>query len=153
MWSPPLFKNMINLFSTQKPEQGLKKRPHRSVRAWLTPHLRLGFLAERQACAYLQKRGVTIIERNYWTPEGEIDLIARDRQKTIFIEVKFRSSSRFAPPEASVDRKKRQTIKHVACEYIRKKNLDSNACRYDIITLVRSSLWEKTNIRWLKDAF
>jgi len=150
MWYPPLLKTILGLFSASGQR---KSPPKKSLRFWRLAHFRKGFLAERRACLFLQSHGLTIVERNYWTARGEIDLIVRDRHETVFIEVKFRSSDKLAPPESAVDRHKQKNIRTVAREYIRHKNLDPASCRFDIIAITHGSFWKKPDIRWLKDAF
>ena len=58
-----------------------------------------GSAHERQAAAYLEERGLKILEYNYRTARGEIDLIARDRDMLVFVEVKYRRDSRMGYPE------------------------------------------------------
>lgn len=148
MWHPSLLKRLISLFSNQK-----RSVSRKTLKFWKTPHLRKGYLAERKACSYLQARGLTIIERNFKTSKGEIDLIARDRDVLVFIEVKFRSSVVFAAPEDAVDKRKRQTIKSVANSYLSSVFPSPIDYRFDIIAITKTSRFKPAQVRWLQNAF
>lgn len=66
----------------------------------------------------LEKHGYQIIEKNYWCPFGEIDLIALQDVWIVFIEVKYRKNENIGRPEQAVGRKKQQTIKKTANWYL-----------------------------------
>ena len=74
----------------------------------------LGKAYEEKAAAFLESRGYEILERNFSSPGGEIDLIARDGQYLVFVEVKLRKSDRFAAAAEYVDRRKQERIKSTA---------------------------------------
>jgi putative endonuclease len=96
----------------------------------------IGRYGEGLATTWLKKKGYTIIARNYRKPFGEVDIIARDRDCLVFIEVKTRRSRQFGTPAEAVTFKKQQQISKVAGEYLsRTGNLD-NQCRFDIISIV-----------------
>lgn len=71
---------------------------------------RIGAYYEEQAAQYLQSKGYSIIKRNYKTPYGEIDLIAKKPDLLVFCEVKFRSSDRYGTGLEAVTVKKQQRI-------------------------------------------
>lgn len=73
-----------------------------------------GSEGESFAADYLIKNGYRILERNFRTPLGEIDIIARDGETLVFIEVKARSNARFGPPQLAVDHRKQVKISRVA---------------------------------------
>jgi len=77
-----------------------------------------GKVAERQAALYLASRGYTLLVSNYHTRRGEIDLIARDGDCLVFVEVKSRSSDRFGTPEEAITPKKRQRLRWAARHYL-----------------------------------
>lgn len=79
----------------------------------------IGRDAEDFACSFLQAQGYTIIERNWRTRLGEIDIIAEKQGALVFIEVKFRSSDRFGAPEEAVDRSKLRRLERLATAYMR----------------------------------
>lgn len=74
----------------------------------------LGRLGEQKAGEYLQKQGYQILERNFRTGWGEIDIIARDNQFLVFVEVKTRLSKKFGIPEEAITPVKLATIKKMA---------------------------------------
>lgn len=81
----------------------------------------LGSKGEDLAVRFLKRKGYRIIERNYKTPIGEIDIIAQDGGTLVFIEVKTRTSASFGYPFEAVDRKKRQKLKNLALLYLKKR--------------------------------
>ena len=84
----------------------------------MRPQQRVGRWGEQAAADYLEKRGYLILARNFRTAHGEIDLIARQDNILVFVEVKARSSNRYGYPEYSVSPKKRQHLLSAAQEYI-----------------------------------
>lgn len=108
----------------------------------------VGMCAEERAAVFLRARGMQILARNYRCRQGEIDLIARDGRYLVFVEVKYRSSSRCADPLSAVNRAKQRKICRVA-DYFRftQKVPDDVPVRYDVIGI----LGEKT--AWIPDAF
>ena len=79
---------------------------------------RVGRWGEQAAAEYLEKQGYTILARNFRTEHGEVDIIARQENVLVFVEVKARSSNRYGYPEHSVTPKKRMHILSAAEKYI-----------------------------------
>ncbi|WP_326491622.1 YraN family protein [Desulfolithobacter dissulfuricans] len=98
-------------------------------------NLPTGRQGESLAAAYLEKNGYTIICRNYRRRFGEIDIIARHRGFTVFIEVKTRRSGRFGGPLVAVDRRKQQQIYRVAEEYLASHGLQETPARFDVVSV------------------
>ncbi len=96
------------------------------------PRHALGRRGEEEGARYLRKRGYEIIARNVRTRLGEIDLIARHRGVLVFVEVKTRSSGNFAPPELSVDERKRRKLSVLAQAYLVGLG-ETVDCRFDIL--------------------
>lgn len=94
----------------------------------------LGQWGEDRAAAYLQDKGWTIQERNLSTPVGECDLLARDDDQLVFVEVKTRSGSRFGSPEEAVSRQKRHQLRRVA-RYVLATLEDPVSCRFDVVAI------------------
>jgi len=94
-----------------------------------------GAEGEAFAADYLVKNGYRILERNYRTSLGEIDIIARDGETLVFIEVKARSNARFGPPQLSVDHRKQLKITRVALAYLSQKKGPPDLCRFDVLAL------------------
>ncbi len=107
----------------------------------------VGKKGEKAAELFLRKRGYKIIERNFRTPFGELDLIVRDDNVLIFVEVKTRSSEKFGLPEDAITYKKRLHIVRSAFFYLKKYGLMDCLYRFDIITVMPSG------IRHYKNAF
>jgi uncharacterized protein (TIGR00252 family) len=93
----------------------------------------LGETGEDLAATTLKKQGYKILERNYRTPLGEIDLIARHRGALVFIEVKTRTSNRFGPGQDAVHHGKQARLKKLADYYLKQKRLGEVAVRFDVV--------------------
>lgn len=109
---------------------------------------KIGNLYERKAAEYLEKQGLTILERNYRCRQGEIDLIAQDKGYLVFVEVKYRSGKSAGDSLEAVDQRKQKVISEVARYYLAVKCHSSEIpCRFDVIGIdgERSS--------WIKNAF
>lgn len=105
-----------------------------------------GKYGESLACAYLQKHGLKLLEKNFRTPIGEIDLIMLEQETIVFVEVKYRSSLRFGNPLESVDLRKQRKIKQVSYYYL-SRFTHWPACRFDVLGIIG------TEIYWVKGAF
>ncbi|MEW5008430.1 MAG: YraN family protein [Cycloclasticus sp.] len=113
-------------------------------------HNQLGQEAEDLALGYLQQQGLTLIERNYRSRYGEIDLIMRDQQHIVFVEVRFRSSQRYGGALSSVDIHKQRKLIKCAQQYI--ANTPSRlGFRFDVLAISPSS--QQHDIQWLTNAF
>jgi len=96
---------------------------------------RLGAQGERIATAHLEARGFSIEARNYRTRFGEVDLVARDGEETVFVEVKTRRSRAFGPPEESVTPRKRARIVRAASQYLAERGLAEQPWRVDVVAI------------------
>ncbi len=95
-----------------------------------------GTRGEIIATNYLINKGYTIIERNYKNKIGEIDIIAKQGQTTVFVEVKTRLSRGFGDPLEAVNYKKQQKIRNVASVYLMKMKKLNTPCRFDVIAVL-----------------
>jgi len=112
---------------------------------------RTGQRGEDFAVRFLNKKGYRVIERNYRCIFGEIDLIARDKDEIVFVEVKSRRSKDFGAPEAAVDTRKQKKISRIAMNYLQEEGLyDSNA-RFDVVAI--HFLPEGERVEIIKNAF
>lgn len=101
---------------------------------------KIGSKYEQMAKEYLETKGYLVVCTNYRCQIGEIDIIAKNEDYIIFVEVKYRSKSTFGYPREAVNYKKQQKIKAVA-KYFLKSQLHSYAnCRFDIIEILGISL-------------
>ncbi len=114
--------------------------------------LALGQWGEDQAAAYLSRQGLKILVRNYRTPVGEIDIIARDRKMLVFVEVKTRRSSSFGLPQEAVGLRKQQQIIRTANWYLKQEKIGKMQPRFDVIAILCQSDG-MAKIEHLPDAF
>lgn len=98
-----------------------------------------GRQGEEIAEKYLCQKGYEIIERNFRSQQGEIDLIARDKDFFVFVEVKNYSFRCHGSPLGAVRKSKRQSIIHAAETYLYKKNIKNTFCRFDVVSIYRRS--------------
>jgi len=95
----------------------------------------LGQEGEERAAKFLIEQGYRILERNYRTKSGEIDLIALHRDEVVFVEVKTRTSDAFGAPELAVNPRKQGRMVKAALRYITYKKLHQVPCRFDVVTV------------------
>lgn len=109
---------------------------------------RIGKEYEEKASKYLEGMGYTIIDRNFQCHGGEIDIVAREKEYLVFIEVKFRKTDKMGGPWESVDTRKQRVISKVAEYYIYRHGHSFDASyRFDVVLI----LGEK--IKLIKNAF
>ncbi len=110
-----------------------------------------GQQGEEMASDFLKKRGYKIIKRNYRTVFGELDIIAKDGETLVFVEVKMRSQDRFGAPQYSVDLKKQARVGRVALAYLSCNKTDSCACRFDVVSIVKNL--QGVHVELIQNAF
>mgnify|MGYP003588787317 CR=1 FL=1 len=113
--------------------------------------IRTGRRGEDLAAGYLESAGYRIVERNYRCPFGEMDLVARDGETIVFVEVKSRRSDRFGPPQASVGPKKQKKMSQIALHYLEQKQLHSREARFDVIAVSLLPAGERVEL--IRNAF
>ncbi len=113
---------------------------------------RLGDEGEQIAYDHLLSLGWQMIERNFHSSQGEVDIIAKDGQFLVFVEVKNYSFASFGTPVGAVRAAKKKSIIHAASTYLHKKNISNVYCRFDVISIYRN-FEGKMNIELYKDAF
>ncbi|WP_092562752.1 YraN family protein [Anaeromicropila populeti] len=102
---------------------------------------KLGAEQEEAAVKYLEQAGYRIIERNFYTRAGEIDIIGYDEGYLVFIEVKFRSNAAFGFPGEAIDNRKRNSIIKTAEYYIYKNQLSmEQPIRFDAVLILGGSI-------------
>lgn len=95
----------------------------------------LGQAGEDRAAEYLERKGYRVLERNYSTRNGEIDLIALHEGEVVFVEVKTRTNNAYGAPELAVNRRKQGRMVKAALVYIRYKKLHQMPCRFDVVAI------------------
>jgi len=112
----------------------------------------IGDKGEKRALIFLVEQGFNILERNYRSKVGEIDIIAGRKNLIAFIEVKTRQSSRFGNPEEAVNRKKMRKIIKTAKYYLLVNNLyDKSDVRFDVLSIKEYK--QDVEIEYFENAF
>jgi putative endonuclease len=127
-----------------------RARDRGRARRW-NDEQRVGRRGEDLAHRYLEQKGLTVVARNYRPPSGggEIDLVARDGGRLVFVEVKSRMSDEFGAPERNVGEQKRAALVRAARDYARRANAPWETVRFDLISVLLS---EPPAIEHLADA-
>ena len=118
--------------------------------------IELGAKGEELAVRYLKKRGYRIVERNYRTRLGEIDIIAEQGDDLVFIEVKTRSDTLFGSAFESVTPQKQKQLSKVALEYISKEDCHNRPARFDVVAIELQkgcNTFQDASIEVLQNAF
>ncbi len=110
--------------------------------------MKTGAAAEQLAAAWLARKGLVLIEANYRSRFGEIDLVLRDGDTIVFAEVRLRTSDRFGGAAYSVDRRKQSRIVAAARRWLAGKK--DAPCRFDVVLMDRL---DASRIEWIRDAF
>jgi len=120
---------------------------------WSMTRSNLGKIGEALACNYLRRCGYFILDRNYRTKIGEIDIVAQDGKVLVFVEVKTRRSDAYGLPEESVSTKKMHKLTRLAQLYIRNKRRYNSEARFDIVSILMPDRFGKRSIKLIKNAF
>ncbi|MEK7404713.1 MAG: YraN family protein [Acidobacteriota bacterium] len=109
-------------------------------RFW-APDQATGRRGEDLAHRYLERRGFTVVARNYRPPagSGEIDLVAWEGETLVFVEVKSRHSEESSATERSVDAEKRRQLFRAARDYARRADIPWERARFDLVSIVLAS--------------
>ena len=107
-----------------------------------------GLAAEKLAATFLSAQGLKLVAQNYHCRFGEIDLIMRDVNTLVFIEVRLRSNQQFGSAAASITPQKQQKLILTAQHYLQ-QNPHKNACRFDVLLMDKLEIGA---ITWLKNA-
>ena len=106
------------------------------VRKALPEHLRHGRLGESAARKYLRRSGLKYLTANFRSDRGEIDLVFRDKDCLIFVEVKTRSSEEWTRPAAAVNRERRGRLTRAALDYLRLLRNPEVKVRFEIVEVL-----------------
>ena len=112
---------------------------------------RYGQKGETLAVRYLQKTGYRILEKNYRTNLGEIDIIAKDRDFIVFVEVKARQTESFGNPKEAITADKLRKSSMVALQYLKSTRQVSARARFDVVAVHPSDGCERIEV--VKNAF
>jgi putative endonuclease len=110
-----------------------------------------GQTGEDTAVDFLTGSGIKILDRNYRCPPGEIDIIAKDGQSIIFVEVRTRQAKGLGTPEESITFRKRMRLVRAAQWYLKQRKLYNFTARFDVVTIRWNG--ENPEINWIVNAF
>lgn len=110
----------------------------------------VGRLAENMAAASLIQKGYQILKRNFANRFGEIDIIAKDKDLLVFVEVKAKQGAEFGLPEDMINRHKLHRVKNMATVYMKGQNL---ACRIDVIAIILSEQGDLIRLTHYENVF
>jgi uncharacterized protein (TIGR00252 family) len=111
----------------------------------------LGNHGEDLAAAALKQQGYKILERNYVTPLGEIDLVARQGEMVVVVEVKTRKTTRFGSPQEAVSSTKQQRLRRLADYYLKDKRLSGATVRFDVVGIIMVD--DEPKVEIIRNAF
>lgn len=115
-------------------------------------NLNRGREAEERACRHLQQQGLTLVQCNYRSSFGEIDLVMQERDSLVFVEVRFRSRRDFGSAAETVDARKQARLRATAEHYLQNTpRASKKACRFDIVAITGDG--DDADFRWLRNVF
>jgi putative endonuclease len=112
---------------------------------------RTGKEGEDLAADYLVDAGFKIVERNYRCVFGEIDIVAKEGETLVFVEVKSRRSGAYGSPQMAVSREKQKKISQVALHYLQENRLGHRPARFDVVAV--KLLPSGSRVELIRDAF
>lgn len=112
---------------------------------------RIGDRGEEIALRYLLRKGYSLVERNYRTRYGELDLILRHENTLVFVEVKLRRGKTFGDPLEAVTERKQATIRAIAEQYLAEKEPEFEEARFDVVGILAGR--GSHGIEHIEDAF
>lgn len=116
----------------------------------MAAHNDFGKWGENCAAEYLQRRGYTIVARDWKSGHRDIDIVAIDDETVVFVEVKTRRNRAFVDPEEAVDWHKRRSLQGAINHYVKYFHVNDDI-RFDVITVVGAMDDAEPEIEHLKD--
>jgi putative endonuclease len=116
-------------------------------------HIERGREGEDWAARVLKKSRYKIVERNFRTPAGEIDIVARDGKCLVFVEVRTRGSVEFGLPQETVIARKRSRLCRAARWYLQANRIGDVDCRFDVVSIVMDDERRTPQVEIIRDAF
>lgn len=108
---------------------------------------KIGAWYEQMAAEYLKGQGMVILEQNYRVRQGEIDLIGKDGDCLVFVEVKYRRNGINGDPAEAVTPDKQRHIRQAANRYLYRCQCGDVLCRFDVVSILGRE------VQWIQDAF
>ena len=115
-------------------------------------HITTGKKGEEDGVVYLRKMGYKVLERNFKTPFGEIDIITEEAGYIVFIEVKTRRDTSYGMPEEAVHVQKQAKLIKSAQSYLKKNGWLERLARFDVLSILMGDR-DGPNFRLVQDAF
>lgn len=112
----------------------------------------VGEFGEKIAAGFLRKKGYRILEANLRTPFGELDLVAKQGDFIVFVEIKTRATSSLGPPYLSVTRAKARHLVKNALFYLKRRGLVDSDWRIDVVSVKLNYLYELEDIEIIENA-
>lgn len=117
------------------------------------PRHRFGRRAENYAARELRRQGYKILARNWRTKIGEVDLIARDGDDLVIVEVKARQDDHFGGPELAVGPTKQRKLSKLLALYVQEHGLEDVNCRFDVVSVLLGKRGRFERVEIFRDAF
>ena len=118
-----------------------------------TAKSKLGRWGEKLAARFLRRQGYHIIRRNYLSPVGEIDIVAREGDVLVFVEVKTRTGDEYGGPLAAVGPGKQRKVAQAAQSYLARHRLGEVPCRFDVVGVTCVEGKKEPDIELVRGAF
>ena len=116
-----------------------------------------GQYTEGLACQFLENKGFRLIEKNFSCKVGEIDLIMKDKESLVFVEVRYRKSNNFGSAAESITAAKQLKLIKTASLYLQRHDkLNKYPARFDVVSItgfIETDNLDKINIDWIENAF
>lgn len=112
-----------------------------------------GIQGEDIAVSALKKSRYKIIERNYRTRAGEIDIVAQEGKCIVFVEVRTRASVEYGFPQETVVARKQKKLCRAARWYLQKNRIEDIPCRFDVVAIVTDDALNEPQVEIIKNAF
>jgi putative endonuclease len=119
----------------------------------ITSKRKIGDYGEEIAKNFFKKQGYKIVKQNFTNRMGEIDLITKEKDQIVFVEVKTRTNQNFGYPEEAIDSRKQNKIIRTALNYLFEKKIVSENYRFDVISIEIDQSTQRVKIKHIKNAF
>jgi len=120
---------------------------------WTDGRQRCGKAGEDAACDELRRRGYAILARRYRTRVGELDIVARDGDTLVFVEVKARRTLAFGAPEEAVTWRKQRKLQVMALDFLTRSRLVDVPCRFDVVAVFFPAAAGRPRVEVFRQAF
>ncbi len=116
----------------------------------MTDKIKIGKFGQQLAGQFLLKKGYQLLTENYYSKEGEIDIVAKDNDQYVFVEVKTRRTLDFGAPEEAVNKNKINKIIITANKYLAEHDINTDNWRIDIVAILIKKQVKKAQINHYK---